>query len=101
MSQWILCKDELPPINTNILVCSGTRLKFINNNVKEVNEYIVGYYNGIHTRKMWHFNKKGEMIEEDKPYHRWVYYQGMSVGDKHPIAWSYIDEFKGETDGKN
>lgn len=104
MSKWILCKDELPPINTDVLVCVGTRLKrlkFIGDKVEIVNEYCVGYYNGIHTRKTWHYNEKGEMIEEDKPYHRWVYYLGMSVGDKDPIAWSYIDEFKGETDGKN
>ena len=98
MSKWILCKDELPPINTDVLVCSGTRLKFMNgNNIKEVNEYCVGYYNGIHTCKTWHFDEKGNEIEEDKPYHRWIYHQGMSVGSENPIAWSYIDEFiKGE-----
>ena len=99
MGKWILCKDELPPINTDVLVYCGTRLKFMdsNNNVEEVNEYCVGYYNGIHTCKTWHFNEKGEMIEEARPYHRWIYCRGMSVGDKDPIAWSYIDKFiKGE-----
>lgn len=96
MSKWILCKDELPPINTDVLVCTGTHLKFIGGHVEEVNEYCVAYYNGIHTRKTWH-SYKGETTEEDESYHRWVYDQGMSVGDENPIAWSYIDEFiKGE-----
>lgn len=101
--KWILCKDELPPINVDVLVYQGKQLKAISGNgningfttIEEVGEYCVGYYDGVNNRKTWHFNKKGEEVEEIETYNRWVYHEGLSVGSQNPIAWLYIDEFEG------
>ena len=102
--KWILCKDELPPINTDVLIYKGERLKVIKGDefgfeVDKVGEYRVGYYNGKHTRKIWVKPPYEETREEIEAYDEWIYDRGMSIGDTNPIAWSYIDEFKGETNG--
>ena len=96
--KWIKCEDELPPINTDVLVCMGKRLKLtrwdINGfNVDEVNEYCVGCYKGKQTRKVWVSPPYEKTKEEIEIYDEWMYDRGMSIGDTNPIAWSYIDEF--------
>ena len=99
--EWIKCKDKLPPINVDVLVYEGKRLKAISGDIhgieiKEVGEYCVGYYNGEKTRTIWVKPPYEETREEIETYHEWVYNRGMSISGKDPIAWSYIDEFEGE-----
>jgi hypothetical protein len=97
--KWILCKDELPPINVDVLIYEGQKTKTIIGNNKElkiykVGEYCVGYYSGEHTRKVWVKPPYEETREEIETYNEWIYNKGMSISDENPIAWSYIDEFK-------
>lgn len=96
--KWIKCdKDNLPPIDEWVLVYDGD---------KECPYYICRY-KGL-WGETWKFtscydNKTSKFQTE---YYTWedldnnirkVYPRNFDF----PIAWSYIDEFKGELNGKN
>lgn len=81
MSKWILCKDKLPPTNTNVLVFTG----------ESQFPYDVMKYYGQRTRTCW----DGHHNEWEEEYDYWSDNNG-GILDKNPVAWQYIDNFMKE-----
>lgn len=96
--EWIKCdKDNLPPIDEWVLVYDGD---------KEYPYYICRY-KGL-WKETWKFTScyDNTTSKFQMEYYKWenlnnnirkVYPRNFDF----PIAWSYINKFKGEIDGKN
>ncbi len=78
MSKWILCKDELPPINIDVLIFTG----------ESQFPYEVMKYYGKRTRIY------SDMMnnEREEEYDYWLDNNG-GVCDSNPVAWQFIDSF--------
>ena len=84
MSKWILCKDKLPPINTDVLIFTGE-----SQHPYEIMQYcgkkhknVTTFCNGVCTHK----------IEE---YNCWRNHDG-GVRSNNPVAWQLINNFMKE-----
>lgn len=80
MDKWILCKDKMPPINTNVLIFTG-EYQF---------PYEVMKYYGKRTRTCY-----SSMNEWEEEYDCWTDNNG-GIRNLNPVAWRFIDNFMKE-----
>lgn len=78
--KWTLCKDDLPPINTDVLIFTG----------ESQFPYEVMKYKGKRTHICYN-----NMDKWEEEYDCWSDNRG-GIRNSNPVAWQYIDNFMKE-----